>query len=668
MKNKKLVFFIASIFILSIGASILNFSVQADAVSDISVFPGAVNCIVNFTCVAGDSGDTIRIYYDTSSGITTGDDHTYDDPDDCTYGSRTDRKIIIRGLTDSTTYYYRIYNVDETGWVSAEDSFTTLSRFTTEYKDEFFDEYLVEASSDMSLEQQVGTKSGILIDVGTQSWNDGGISFPCIYKESDTLYHLWGSFRQRPLVDDNDFMYMQSTDGVNWGTLDANSENITVVTPANRCLGGTVFYNNTYYLFYTNSNAGSVYSAAVATCTTYNGTFNNIDPDPVLEGQDLDPNADELHPSGMCLDILGANKWNSYGQDENNGDLRECGQYMGFSDTDWIAWNSHTSIPKISGTTPYCFAHMIKSGVYVGFNDAFDTDDTNIRPYLCISRNGYNGWTNFDSSTPIIPLGSSGQWDDEMIHPNWGDPVIQDWDDGYNYIYYEGYDVIHDQGANAKCPVGRIRFRKDGLTAYVPQSNDAWFRTANITGNFIANFTVNGNFTATAKLNISVLNASTGNVYSGFDFTDFDTITTDSISIEPSWGPNNLDDIPPGDFKLNFSFDGTGSGELYSYSMDYGTQNEEIQFISINGGTNGTTIYNSTPVFKWTKANNAIQYNLQIDNNNDFSSPLVNLTDINEINYPSEFQEATNITFILPSSYALETYNLYYTRVRAYNE
>ena len=664
MKKKKLVLSIVFTLICSILFVIFINPIQADIVSDISVSSGSVNCIISFNVVGGDSSDTIRIYYDTSSGITTGDSCTYDDPDDCTYGSRTDRKIIIRGLTDSTTYYYRIYNVDETSWVSSEDSFTTNARFTTQWKDEFFDEFLVEDSSNMALEQQVGIKSGKLIDVGTQDWNDGGLSYISIYKENNTSYHLWSTSRQRPLTINNNCIYMHSTDGVNWGSLDIDIENITVNTPNNRALGGTLFYNDTYYFIYTGSNLGSVYSIAIATCNTPDGTFNNIGTDPVLEGQDLDPNADEMHPSGMYLDILGANKWNSYGQDENNGDLRECGQYMGFSDSDWIAWNSHTAIPKITDTTPYIFPHMIKSGVYVGINDAFDDDDTNIRPYLCISRNGFSGWTNFDDTTPIIPLGSNGEFDDEMIHPNWGGNIIHSWNDN-DYIYYIGGNVIHDQGANAEFCVARIKFRKDGLTAYKPQTNDAWFRTKDISNIFKANFTVNGDFSATAKLNISVLNATTNNVYSGFSFSDFNTITTNSTNIYPTWGSNTLTDIPSGDFKLNFSFDGTGSGELYSYSLD----EYEIpvydypQFVEIEGKANVSNIYVTQPLICWSKVNNVSEYVLEIDDNSDFSSPIVNITDINVYNYPAYYSvDGNKICFELPIKI---TKNYYYMRVKA---
>ena len=94
-----------------------------------------------------------------------------------------------------------------------------------------------------------------------------------------------------------------------------------------------------------------------------------------------------------------------------------------------------------------------------------------------------------------------------------------------------------------------------------------------------------------------------------------------------------------------------------------------IQFISISGGINGTIIYNSTPVFNWTIVSNASQYQLQVSTTSSFgvSDLIVNLSNINEINYPTYYDEnTTRASFILPIVNALPSYNKYYCRVRAY--
>jgi len=98
------------------------------------------------------------------------------------------------------------------------------------------------------------------------------------------------------------------------------------------------------------------------------------------------------------------------------------------------------------------------------------------------------------------------------------------------------------------------------------------------------------------------------------------------------------------------------------------TQDESTapEFISIDGTTNGTLVTTSTPTFNWTSITNTSQYQLQISNVNDFSVILLNILDINEIMYPTYYDEnATRISFTLPSEHSLPSPQRYYCRVRA---
>jgi len=152
--NKKLL----SLLFFSILVLSMLPKVSADYATNITSTPGAVSCIIEFDAPATDS--YIRIYYGKSTGIDATDNMTYRDPDLCTYGERTHRKMLIRGLTEDTTYYYRLRDTEIDEWLSDELSFTTLSRFTndTGWKDEFFDLYLVDSnSSGLVIDQQVGT-------------------------------------------------------------------------------------------------------------------------------------------------------------------------------------------------------------------------------------------------------------------------------------------------------------------------------------------------------------------------------------------------------------------------------------------------------------------------------------------------------------------------------
>lgn len=111
-------------------------------------------------------------------------------------------------------------------------------------------------------------------------------------------------------------------------------------------------------------------------------------------------------------------------------------------------------------------------------------------------------------------------------------------------------------------------------------------------------------------------------------------------------------------YNVNLSFSTTGNGSSENYTPE---------FVSIAGDTSSPVeISNGTPVFNWTKISSATKYWLQIDNNSDFSSPEVNLTNVNETSYPSEYTEKGGyVEFLLPSAYELG-FGTYYTRVRAW--
>jgi len=102
---------------------------------------------------------------------------------------------------------------------------------------------------------------------------------------------------------------------------------------------------------------------------------------------------------------------------------------------------------------------------------------------------------------------------------------------------------------------------------------------------------------------------------------------------------------------------------IYNFTYE---EEEEIQFISIDGGTNGTTIYNSIPTINWTDVSNTANYWLQVDNNANFASPEINITNINQYNYPLNCVIDTNVSFIIPVANKLTSYDTYYMRVRSF--
>ena len=95
-------------------------------------------------------------------------------------------------------------------------------------------------------------------------------------------------------------------------------------------------------------------------------------------------------------------------------------------------------------------------------------------------------------------------------------------------------------------------------------------------------------------------------------------------------------------------------------------QDEPPQIININGNGNRTTIYNSTPTFKWTLALNTSEYWLQISTDSNFTNLAVNLTNVSEVTFPSYYSaDATFAYFTLPTEYELGYSKTYYCRVRA---
>jgi len=121
---------------------------------------------------------------------------------------------------------------------------------------------------------------------------------------------------------------------------------------------------------------------------------------------------------------------------------------------------------------------------------------------------------------------------------------------------------------------------------------------------------------------------------------------------------------------------GTYCPSYYNITLSYpvdlspvSSSSSDIQIVSIDNQTSSPAeIHTGTPTFNWTKITGATKYWLQIDDNNDFSSPEVNLSDINETNYPDEYTEkGAYIEFHLPDSEMLD-YGTYWVRARAWSE
>lgn len=152
--------------------------------------------------------------------------------------------------------------------------------------------------------------------------------------------------------------------------------------------------------------------------------------------------------------------------------------------------------------------------------------------------------------------------------------------------------------------------------------------------------------------------------------------TNGTIETSPDIGNSTWVNQPDGTF--NCTIGGLSHYTIYNWYVNFTDGNydvnetysfttETIYIISIDGNGNNTIIYNKTPTFKWSIVNNTSQYWLQISNQSDWITFVVNLSNISEVNFPTYYsQDGVEVTFNLPSSYGLPEVNIYYCRVRSY--
>jgi len=559
---------------------------------------GAVNMVVRFNVTQNSDKTYIRYNVDGEAGTTD----TYVDPDEMNAEDRnswlgsssTDRIMIIRGLEPSTDYNYTIrINTAGSYYDYYNGTFTTLDRFTAEtgYQDEFMDDYLWEANSSIELLQSIGHKVNGSNAVPSGSQTDY-IRLTGAFEE-DGLYHLISWFPYSGSTDDG--FYINSSDPADfsgtWTPIYSNIDNATYATT-----GHQVYWVGEIGKYLLNIHNGTRYGTllAVSDNLTYFVAVNDRHGEVLTDCESLDV----YYLDGTWLsspDIYGANLLLGFDNSHltQDGD-RVITDMVMFRDYDifsnWtLAWGGNhvlglrsqiRTLKSNQYIDTYSMGCRIRNGMYIGFvNLLYESGETTgegpMDVYLAYSRDGYN-WQYFDHNNAIIPRGSSGAFDDEMtLCWNWvtlenNSNTTNDW------CYYTGFDEIHGSGLppNNHALIGRIDYRINGFTYAEPTSSNAWIRTKAIDSQFCRNFTINGNFSSANNLTIEVLNATTGEVYNNFGADDFDVIATNSTVIEPTWGIRNLTHIPVGDYKLNFSFNGS-LGELYAYTLDAGSRSSQ---------------------------------------------------------------------------------------------
>jgi len=236
---------------------------------------------------------------------------------------------------------------------------------------------------------------------------------------------------------------------------------------------------------------------------------------------------------------------------------------------------------------------------------------------------------------------------------------------GFDIYYNEGQYAYFSSGGEAtENNGGLFIFDVSDFSNIQPVSNISRFNYGNSSLNdFSSIFT---NDYETILYGISTWSDEPYNVFWVFDITNKSNPVLIS-NLSGAGPPNYLGGNGDGAafYKNPYSYIGLYADKGISIFQFNETSNKP-QFLSIQGGSNGTILYNATPMFNWSKVNGTARYQLQISTDASFSSIIVNLTDICENLYPSQYDEnATRVSFTLPSSSALPTYNRYYCRARA---
>jgi hypothetical protein len=570
---KKLIIILSISLLLLSPLTLLIDTVKADTITDITVNAGPVSAFVNFTVPLTSSKTYIK--YDTDADPTDGT-ATYIHPDNISSTLETmgtNRFMIIRGLTEETTYSFCIYLNGALDTSAPYPTFTTLPRYTNEsgWGDEFLDDYLIEANSSITLRQNPLNRLNTRIN----DTSAGGMYAvnSVLYKNGS--YHFWDAPYHPVWTSPSYHLVYQK--GNEFGTWFGNATDCTGPTVTESMVSFDDALNQ--YVLFCHPAMGSLYiwTTTIGNESTWDNQIevfrqpanyyeyqtNNFDLlGPVINGSHGMISSAIWHQTGSgapryCVQSYSIpddyNKFIALAPDVQNP-LYSLG--MGFK---------NNQLQAVDGT--YGIRVFVRNQMYIGFlcvleNDSH-TSSNPIGTVLAYSRDGLN-WRLFiqqpNVSDYILPAGASGTWDDNMLQvENNGIHTIGDID----RVYYIGTpDIANDGG------ISYAWSRTEGLTYVNSSTGNGWLRTVEIPRYFTNNFTVNGNFSATNTLDIAILNSTTNTSFTGFNFSDFTTIQANGTKLSCYWGSKTLNDIPNvSSFKINFSFSGS-NGQLFAYDID----------------------------------------------------------------------------------------------------
>lgn len=322
------------------------------------------------------------------------------------------------------------------------------------------------------------------------------------------------------------------------------------------------------------------------------------------------------------------------------------------SNDDGITWIDDG---RVAGTTTY-YGHVnnaiiLSDGytIVVGLSESVSTEYDNSE--VIISINNGTSWTR--SSQVPRPAGEPSVFEPTVVELSNGTLVMYCRSPGNGYLW-KTYSTnkgstwckAFNSGIVApSAPVGLLRYSWSPSIVLMAWDNDTTTR-------YPLNISVSYDECVTWHNSTLLQNSSLGDV--AYPRFMFGTTTDDNMIFVSAWINNGTYADTMG-YRFPFS---------WLNNSEESPPPDPAEFISIEGGVNGTTIYTSNPTFNWTRVNRTARYHLEISTDSAFTSLVVNITDINEINYPTYyFENSTRVSFTIPD--ALPGHDTYYCCVRA---
>ena len=390
--------------------------------------------------------------------------------------------------------------------------------------------------------------AAIFGDDATDTWDDDKRTSG-IFKYGDGDWRMWYQGNPDEFHATNQITYLcyaVSTNGINWTrpTVGLTSYNGSTT---NNIVSPAAVARDTGWIVSTNVS-GSFGSISFGNFYWSSTTGTNWS-----QGPDVTPTGESYVTWGSTDFFLmrKSNTWRTYSQ-----------LYLDSKRVGGIAYGganiTNTYTPRAiampgagsSSTSDQRYFWRVKyhAGNWLGFVSEFSQASNMLHLDLYFSRDGFS-WA--EVSDAWIPNGGGAAWDSKMIFG--GKNLIRE-GNTWRY-YYDGSDVLHNVSEDFNIQIGLATIGYERI-GQVGTTGTVVMRPITPTGGLLINTDASG-----GTLKAALFNANTGVVMTGYDYTDFDTISSDTYSTAGTWGGLSIPQGTP--VRVGFTL---SSATLYSYS------------------------------------------------------------------------------------------------------